>query len=250
MLQKRIIPCVQLVKESLVKTVNYKNYKYIGDPVNTVRIFNELEVDELCLLDIRASKDDYEPNINLLEEIANEAVMPMSYGGGIKALNQAKKIFSIGFEKIIINSSYSDNKNLVKEISDYFGSQSVIVSLDLYTNFFNSTKAYVKSGTEKLNEDFLDIVRNIENDGAGEIMLNSINRDGTWKGFDLEKIKIVSNFAKIPVIANCGGGHIDDINKVFIETNAFAVALGSMVVYQKKDKGVLINFPEKNLIKY
>lgn len=250
MLQKRIIPCLQLVNESLVKTVKFKNYKYIGDPVNTVRIFNEFEVDELCFLDIRASKNSYDPNLGLLKEIANEAFMPMSYGGGIKTLEQAKSIFSIGFEKIIINTSYSYNRSLVTEISNYFGSQSVIVSLDLYTNFFNKTKAYVKSGTEQLKDNYLDIVKNIENDGAGEIILNSINRDGTWKGFDTEIIKIVSDFAKIPIIANCGAGNINHINKVFSNTNVSAVALGSMVVYQKKDMGVLVNFPDKNKIKF
>ena len=250
MLQKRIIPCLQLFNESLVKTVKFKNHKYIGDPVNTVRIFNELEVDELCFLDIRASKNNYHPNLELLQEIANEAFMPMSYGGGIKTLEQAKSIFSIGFEKIIINTSYSYNRNLVTKISNYFGSQSVIVSLDLYTNFFNKTKAYVKSGTEQLKDNYLDIVKNIENDGAGEIILNSINRDGTWKGFDVDIIKIVSDFAKIPIIANCGAGNINHINEVFSKTNVSAVALGSMVVYQKKDMGVLVNFPDKNKIKF
>ena len=250
MLQKRIIPCLQLFNGSLVKSIKYKNYKYIGDPINTVRIFNELEVDELCFIDIRATKNDYKPNYNLLYEIANEAFMPMSYGGGIKTFEQAKLVFSIGFEKIIINSSYKFNNNLIKEISNHYGSQSVIFSLDLYTNFLNMTNAYVNSGTVKLKEDYYEIIKNAQEAGVGEILLNSINRDGTWKGFDLKTIEKISDFAKVPVIANCGAGNYNDINQVFSKTSASAVGLGSMVVYQKKDMGVLINFPDKNMIIY
>lgn len=249
MLQKRVIPCLQLVNGSLVKTKKFKDYSYIGDPINTVRIFNELEVDELCILDIRATKNNYQPNFNLLNEISNEAFMPMSYGGGIKTLDQAKLVFSIGFEKIIINSSYHFNKNLINEISHHFGSQSVVVSIDLHTNFFNQTNAYVNSGTIKLKENYLDIIDIIQDLGAGEILVNSINRDGTWKGFDIEKINIISNKSRIPVIANCGAGNINHINSIFLDTDASAVCLGSMVVYQKKDMGVLVNFPEKDKIK-
>lgn len=249
MLQKRIIPCLQLVDGSLVKTKKFKDFDYIGDPINTVRIFNELEVDELCILDIRATKNKYQPKYNLLKEIANEAFMPMSYGGGIKTIAQAKQIFSIGFEKIVINSSYFYNKNLIKEIANHFGSQSIVVSIDLYTNFLKQTYAFVNSGTVKLKENYLDIIDTVQNLGAGEILINSINRDGTWKGFDIEKINLISNISNIPIIANCGAGNVDHINAVFSKTNASAVCLGSMVVYQKKDMGVLVNFPEKKKIK-
>ena len=150
MLKTRIIPCLQLINESLVKTVKFNKYGYIGDPVNTVRIFNELEVDELCFLDIRATKENRSPNFNILKEIADECFMPLSYGGGIKDAETAKKILSIGFEKIILNTVAYDSPNIVSDIAKYSGNQSVIGSIDIKKNIFGNYSIYTNNGTKKI----------------------------------------------------------------------------------------------------
>ena len=199
--------------------LKYKNYKYIGDPVNAVRIFNELEVDELCLLDIRASKNKYPSQYRTYcKKLQMRHSCHMSYSERYKNIRSRRnQFFQLVFEKIIINTSYGYNRNLVTRNLRLLSDPNQSLFHWICTQIFlTSTKAYVKSGTEQLKDELhLDIVRNIASDGAGEIILNSINRDGTWKGFDVDKIKIVSDFAKIPVIANCGAGKIDHINEVF-----------------------------------
>jgi len=245
MLRKRIIPCLQLVNQSLVKSVRFKQLSYIGDPINTVRIFNELEVDELCFLDIRATLENRDPNLQILKEIANECFMPLSYGGGVKNSYMAKKILSIGFEKIVINTIAIESPNIIKDIAQYSGNQSVIVSIDFKKLLFGGYNIYSHDGTIKTKLKLLDWVKEVENLGAGEILLTSMDNDGTWKGFDLNAYKTVSNAVNIPVIANGGAGNIDHIANVIKNGNVDAVALGSMVVYQQKGMGVLVNFPDK-----
>jgi cyclase len=245
MLKTRIIPCLLLKDGSLVKTINFKKYNYIGDPVNTVRIFNELEVDELMFLDILASKENREINFELLKEIANECFMPLSYGGNIKSLDDAKKIFEIGFEKIVINSNAFGNIKLIEEVAEYFGNQSIIGSIDIKKNFFEKDKIFSHNGKIKEQENVINYVKKLENAGVGELLITSIDRDGTWKGYDIELIKKVTDSVQVPVIANGGAGSVDDIGEVVRETNASACAVGSLVVYQKKDMGVLVNFPDR-----
>ena len=245
MLRKRIIPCLQLIDESLVKTVQFKNHQYIGDPINTVRIFNELEVDELAFLDIRATLQKREPNLEILKRIANECFMPLSYGGGINNFETAKNILAIGFEKIIINTEAINNPGLIKELSETFGNQSVIVSIDVKKNLFGKYQIFIEDGTKKTKINLKDWAVEVQKLGAGEILLTSMNQEGTWNGYDIELIKNIVNSVEIPVIANGGAGNTDDIIKVFKETDVSAVALGSMVVFQKKDMGVLVNFPDK-----
>ena len=248
MIRKRIIPCLQLIDESLVKTVRFQNYQYIGDPINTVRIFNELEVDELCFLDIRATTQNRIPNYKLLSEIAEECFMPLSYGGGITDLEMAKKILSIGFEKILINSVIFKNITLISDISKYSGSQSVIVSMDVKKDLFGRYHPYTNNGQKKIKKHPIQLAKEFEKLGAGEILLTSINNEGTWLGYDFEITKKISDAVSIPVIANGGAGNIRDIKKALNYSNASAVALGSMVVFQKKGMGVLVNFPtEKEL---
>jgi len=249
MLQARVIPCLQLIGDSLVKTVRFENHRYIGDPVNTVRIFNEMEVDELCFLDIRASKEGREPPFHILEQIANEAFMPMSYGGGVKTFEHAKKILGIGFEKIVINTEAYNNPVLITQISDHFGSQSVVISIDVKRNFWGNFQIYINNGAKKTSISLTEYLELIEKAGAGEILITSIDRDGTWTGYDIKLIKAVTNKVSVPVIANGGAGSINDIQQAIHEGGASAVALGSMIVYQKKDMGVLINFPDKDKIK-
>jgi len=249
MLRIRIIPCLQLIDQSLVKTVQFNKYGYIGDPINTVRIFNEIEVDELCFLDIRASISGSSPNLQILKEIANECFMPLSYGGGVKDLETAQKILSIGFEKIVINTAAIENPGLISKLALHSGSQSVIVSIDVKKNFLSGYSVFSYDGKRKTKLDPVTWAKQVEELGAGELLITSMDREGTWKGFDLEITRKICNAVRIPVIAHGGAGSIEHINQVISEGKASAVALGSMVVYQKKDMGVLVNFPDKNEIK-
>jgi cyclase len=248
MLRTRIIPCLQLINESLVKTVKFGNHGYIGDPINTVRIFNELEVDELCFLDIRATIEKREPNFKILKEIANECFMPLSYGGGVTDAETAKKILSIGFEKIVINTAAYTNPNLVTQIANYSGNQSVVGSIDVKKNFFGKYQIFTHDGRTKQAKDPVQWAKELENLGAGELLVTSMDRDGTWSGYDLDLISKVSAAVSIPVIANGGAGKIDDIHEVVKTSKASAAALGSMVVYQQKGLGVLVNFPDSNAL--
>jgi cyclase len=249
MLRTRVIPCLQLIDESLVKTVKFGNHGYIGDPINTVRIFNELEVDELCFLDIRATSEKRQPNFKILAEIANECFMPLSYGGGVKDAETAKKILSIGFEKIVINTAAYTNPELITEIADYSGNQSVVGSIDIKKNLFGKYQVFTNDGTTKQSKDPLIWAKELEDLGAGELLLTSMDRDGTWKGYDTELLKRITSSVNIPVIANGGAGNIQHIGEVVQQANVSAVALGSLVVYQAEGLGVLVNFPDKQKLR-
>lgn len=245
MLRTRVIPCLQLLDESLVKTVRFKKPGYIGDFVNTVRIFNELEVDELCFLSIRATQKGEQPNFEILSQIADECFMPLSYGGGIKDFATASRIFKMGFEKIVLNSVVFEKPELVTELANHFGSQSVIVSLDFKKDLFGRTNMYSHSGTKKQKGDLLEFVKQIESLGAGEILLTSIHHEGTWQGYDLSTLKLISEAIDIPVIVNGGAGDLPHF-KDALSNGASALGVGSMVVYQSKGMGVLINYPNRN----
>lgn len=249
MLRTRVIPSLLLKDGSLVKTVNFKKYNYIGDPINTVKIFNELEVDELMFLDITASKDNRAIDYQMLIDIANECFMPLSYGGNIKCIKDAKKIFNIGFEKVIINSNSFNRQELIKELSDYFGSQSIIGSIDIKKSFFGKYNIYTHNGTKKQKCNYIDRVKELVNFGVGEILVTSIDNDGTWNGYDIELIEEISKSVSVPVIASGGAGSLNDIKNVVENTKVSAVALGSMIVYQSQNMGVLINFPDKDKLK-
>lgn len=248
MLKARVIPCLQLIDDSLVKTVKFDNHGYIGDPINTVRIFNELEVDELCFLDIRASVQNREPNIELLHQIADECFMPLSYGGGVRSFEVAQKILSIGFEKIVLNTCAYRTPNVVKKISEHFGTQAVIGSIDVKKSMWGKYQVYINDATEKLSIDPVQWAQKLEELGAGELLVTSIDRDGTWSGYDIDIVKKISQSVKVPVIANGGAGNVKHIGDVIKNGHASAAALGSMVVYQKKGMGVLVNFPDKHLL--
>lgn len=245
MLRTRVIPCLQLIGESLVKTVQFGKHGYIGDPINTVRIFNELEVDELCFLDIRATVENRSPNLKILHEIADECFMPLSYGGGINDFEAAKGILSIGFEKVVVNSHAVEEPTFVTRLAEHFGSQSVIGSIDVKKNLWGKYVVYSHDGSKKTGLDPVEWAQRLEQLGAGELLLTSMNNDGTWKGYDTEIIKRVADAVSIPVIANGGAGSISDTRKAVVDAHASAVALGSMVVYQAAGMGVLINFPDR-----
>lgn len=248
MLQTRVIPALLLNGSSLVKTIKFRKPNYIGDPINTVRIFNELEVDELIFLDINASISNQTPNFEVLKDIAKECFMPLGYGGGITNFEMVQRIFSIGFEKVVLNTVTHDNPNLITQIAEHFGNQAVIVSVDVKKNLWGRYEVWCEGGRRNTKKDPVEWALEIENLGAGEILLTSIDKEGTWSGFDNQLIKRVSDQVSIPVIANGGAGSIEHIVSVVKQGNANAVALGSMVVYQKEGMGVLINFPDQQIL--
>lgn len=231
--------------DSLVKKVKFDRYSYIGDPINTVRIFNELEVDELCFLDISATIEKKKPNFKILKEIANECFMPLSYGGGIKNIETVHEILSIGFEKIILNTSAYENPKLITEVINHFGRQSLIISIDIKKNIFGKYSIYTNCGKVRQKVNPLEWSKTVEELGAGELLITSMDREGTWQGYDLNILNDIANSVNIPVIANGGAGNINHIVNVFENTKVSAVAAGSMLVYQGKGLGVLINFPDK-----
>ncbi len=243
MLKKRIIPTLLIDNEVLVKTTNFKNKKYIGDPSNTVRIFNELEVDELIVLDISDDRFNKTPNYKLLQDMSSQSFMPLTYGGGINNIDKAKKIFDLGFEKISINTQTFKKPELLPELARIFGSQAIICSIDYKKILFGGNQVFIKNGIEKTNLNVKEWALKLEENGAGEILLTSIDNEGTWNGMDKNTINEIAENIKIPVIAHGGVGKMDDIKNILLETKAMAVAIGSYVVYQNKGMGVLINFP-------
>ena len=248
MLRSRIIPVLLLRNESLVKTVRFDKFSYVGDPCNTVRIFNELEVDELIFLDIMASRDGKSPNLRLLAEIADECFMPLAYGGGIRTFDQAKSVFDIGFEKVALNSHALNNPRLITDIADHYGSQAVIVSIDVKKKLLGGETVKNMGGSVNTYLDPVVWARKAEKLGAGEILLTSIDSEGSWQGFDVDSVAEVASAVNIPLIAHGGAGSMYDIAKVITEAKASAVGLGSMVVFQKKGMGVLVNFPDKEVL--
>lgn len=238
----RIIPVLLLEKGGLYKTVKFKNPNYVGDPINAVKIFNEKEADELLLLDFRASADKRKIDFNKITEIASEAFMPMAYGGGVTKLDEAKRVFDCGYEKIVLNSVLFENNSLVENIANIYGAQAVVGCMDVKKNFFRKNLVYSHSGKNKTGYTPLEWASKLEEYGVGEIIINNIDNDGTWEGYNLEIIAEVSAKVKVPVIACGGAGSVDDFRKA-VDAGASAVAAGSMFVYQKKGMGVLISFP-------
>lgn len=244
----RIIPVLLLVNDGFYKTVKFKDAQYIGDPINTVKIFNEKCADEAVVLDITATKDKKAINFKKITEIAGEAFMPMAYGGGIKTFEEAVRVFNAGYEKVVLNSSASETPALIGEIAKAYGSQSVVVSIDAGTNLFGKYRVYTHSGSKNTGKLPAEYAKAAEQEGAGEILINSIDRDGTWEGYDIGLIRSVSEVVTVPVIACGGASGMDDFKKAIVEGGASAVAAGSLFVYQKKGKGVLISFPSQALI--
>lgn len=240
----RIIPVLLLKNGGLYKTVRFKNPNYVGDPINTVKIFNEKEADEIVLLDISASLDKKQPDYTKIAEIASEAFMPMAYGGGIRTAEDAKKVFDCGYEKVVLNSILFEKPQLVEDIARIYGSQSVVASIDVKKNFFGKNRVFSHSGSK--TQDYLppQWAKTVENYGVGEIIINAIEKDGTWCGYDLPLIEQIAHAVTIPVVA-CGGASSFDDFRQAIRVGASAVAAGSLFVYQKKGMGVLINFPKE-----
>jgi cyclase len=240
---KRIIPCLLLRNKGLVKTVKFKDSTYIGDPINTVKIFNEKEVDEIFFLDIEATKTKREPPYELIQNIASECFMPFAYGGGIQSLQQIDRIIKSGAEKIIINTQAFLQKNFIKEAVHQFGSSTIAVSVDVKKEFLKGYTVYINGGTKSTGKNPVDYVKEIENDGAGEVLINSIDRDGVMEGYDIELIKSISRSVRIPVIACGGAGKLDDFRLAVKEGGASAAAAGSFFIFHGKRRAVLITYP-------
>ena len=248
MKNNRLIPALLLKNGGLVKTVKFKNPSYVGDPINTIRIFNEKEVDEIIVIDIDASRQKKEPNFKLIEEFAGECFMPLTYGGGIKNITQAKKLFSLGVEKICLQSAAFHNREFISELVNTFGSQSIVLSIDIKKNFWKEPKIFLEGKFVKSNHSCISIIQEIISLGIGEILLNSVDQDGTLSGPDIEIISKVSKNIDIPLIALGGISSLSDIKKCLLG-GASAVAAGSFFVYHGPHKAVLINYPEYKVIR-
>lgn len=242
----RIIPILLIDDRDLFKTVQFGERTYLGDVVNAVKIFNRKGIDELSILDIGATKNHREPDYELLKDIATEAFMPLSYGGGVTSVEQIRNLLAIGYEKVIINSGLVYNPDMVRKAVELFGSQSIVGSID--AKLVNGEyRCVISDGQEITDISPLELVRNAESLGCGEIVINSIDNDGMMKGYDLDLVAKVSEAVSVPVIACGGAGNINDLKKV-IQAGAHAAAGGSMFVYYGRLKAVLITAPtEKEL---
>ena len=232
-----------------VKTVKFDNPKYLGDPINIVRIFNEKEVPEMVVLDINATREGRDPNYDFLSNIAGDCFMPLSYGGGLSRLDQIIKVLSIGFEKVVLNAASVENPGLIKEASDLFGSQSIVVCMDIRKSMFGKHEVYIRNGGTATKMNPVDHAKNVERMGAGEIIVNSIDRDGTMIGYDVDLISKVSRNVSIPVLASGGAGNLDHFREAVETGGASALVAGSMFVFHGKHRAVLINYPETNILK-
>lgn len=244
----RIIPTLLIDDGRLVKTKQFAKARYLGDPINAIKIFNEKMVDELCVLDISASKNHKSPDFELLEKMASEAFMPLSYGGGINNVSQIKEIFRLGYEKVVIGTAFDESPDLIKEAVGYFGSQSIVVSVDYRKTFFG-LRCIIADGTQKTKVGPLEKAIKAQEFGAGEILLYSIDNDGMRTGYDYSTIKMVSEQLSVPIIACGGADSLSDVSRALSEGKASAVAAGSIFVFFGKKEAVLINYPEeKDLI--
>jgi len=245
MLQTRVIPCLLLKDGGLVKTVGFSKPTYVGDPINAVKIFNDKQVDELMLLDISATVRQQPPDFRLLQDIANEAFMPLGYGGGVRSEEDIRRILQIGYEKIVLNSAAATDPAFIRRASGTVGAQSVVVSIDVKKKLFGRYEVFSHSGTRGTGLDPVAYARRAQEHGAGEIVLNSIDRDGTMSGYDLELLRQVTGAVTIPVVALGGASGLSDFSDAVKKGGASAVAAGSLFVFHGKHRAVLINFPDR-----
>lgn len=237
----RIIPTLLMDDDGLVKTQKFKNPRYIGDPINAVRIFNNKEVDELVLLNITATTEGREPKFDSIAEIVSEAFMPIGYGGGINNMTHIEKLFKIGIEKVILNTAAFTNENLINEAAKIYGNQSIVVSVDVKKDLFGSYHMYTHGGKVKQKGDVGQTLSKFQDLGVGEIMINSIDREGMMNGYDLKLVNDTCKHLRIPVVASGGAGKIEHFADA-INAGASAVAAGSMFVYQGIHRAVLISY--------
>jgi cyclase len=247
MLTHRVIPCLLLSQSrgGLVKTHRFSKPKYVGDPINAIRIFNEKEVDELMVLDIDASHEGRGPDFDMVEQLASECFMPLCYGGGIRTLEDAQRLFRLGVEKVSMQTVLATNPGLIRAIADHAGEQAVVVSIDIKRNWLGKPRLYSAAGVKLLHRDWRDALRDALARGAGEILLNAVDRDGTLSGPDLGLIHEAAEIADVPLIAIGGISSLADM-KAATEAGASAVAAGAYFVFQGPHRAVLITYPRYN----
>ena len=246
MLRSRIIPCLLVHNKGLVKTVKFKDPKYVGDPINAVKIFNEKEVDELMVLDIDATRENRIPNLIMIKNLADECRMPFCYGGGITTAEQARKIISLGAEKVALSHSALNNVSLCKEIGNIIGNQSVVVVLDVKKKkIFGGYDIYTHNGTKKSNWKLNDFISKLEGIGIGEIVINSIDNDGMMQGYDLPLLENIREKCSMPMTVLGGAGSLEHIKEMITKFKIIGAAAGSLFVFKGKYKAVLINYPNR-----
>ncbi len=244
MIRPRVIPALLLKGQGLVKTVRFKEPRYLGDPINIVRIFNDKEVDELIFLDITATNENRRPSFEMLGKITSECFMPLGYGGGIRTLEDVRQLLGLGVEKVILNTAAVERPDFVSEAADYAGSQAVVISMDVKRSLLGKYEVFTRSGRQATGLDPVRHAQEMERRGAGELFVNSIDRDGTMQGYDLDLIRRVAEAVSIPVIACGGAGTIQHLAEA-IRAGASAAAAGSMFVFQGPLRGVLISYPSR-----
>lgn len=244
MTRVRVMPCLLLRGHGLVKTRKFKDPVYLGDPVNAVRIFSEKEVDELIVLDIDASKDGREPDYDFIAEIAGESFMPIAYGGGIRTVEQVRRLIRCGVEKVVINTASTLSYDLIRQSAQVFGRQAVVGAIDVKKTLFGAYRVMVQSATVEAKVSLDEHVQNLVTAGAGEVFLNSVDRDGTMQGYDLSLIRRVAQQLRVPLVACGGAGTTDHLAAAVHEGGASAVAAGSMFVFHGRLRAVLLNYPQ------
>ena len=245
MFRPRIIPVLLLKNKALYKSTNFKKHHYIGDPINAVKLFNDLKADELVFLDIMASREKRTIEIEIVKKIGEEANMPFAVGGGINSIKHIHKIINAGAEKVIINNAAALNPEFIQKAVENFGSSTIVVCIDVKKKLFNGFKTWVLNGRNPTKYNPVEFAKLMEKNGAGEIIIQSIQRDGTMMGYDYELINSISKAVDVPVVALGGCSSVNDMRKAHLESYASALAAGSLFVYQGTNKGVLINYPEK-----
>jgi cyclase len=250
MFRPRVIPVLLLKGRGLVKSVRFGSHKYVGDPINAVRIFNDLRADELVFLDIDASREDRLISLDFVREVGEEASMPFSVGGGIRSIDDVAAVIGAGAEKVVIGSHAATDPGFVRRAADTFGSSTVVVCIDVKRKFFKGRRTCFLNGTRATEFDPVTFARLMENNGAGELIIQSVERDGTMGGYDIDLVREVSSAVGVPVVALGGAGRTEDLVNAYRDGRANGLAAGSLFVYKDKRRGVLINYPERGEVMF
>lgn len=243
MLRTRVIPCLLLKGNGLIKTIKFKDEKYVGDPINAVRIFNEKEIDELIFLDVTATAEGRGPRMDYIRDIASECFMPLCYGGGVSTMQHIEELFQIGIEKVAINTAAAHDSSLIVQAADVFGSQSIVAAVDVRRGLMGRYSVYTHRASRKHAQSLEKYLRHLEDCGVGEIFLHSVDQDGSRLGYDEKLISLVCQEVGVPVIASGGAGCVGDFAKA-VHAGASAVSAGSFFVFHGKHRAVLITYPE------
>jgi len=245
----RLIPALLLAGRALVKTVAFRKRTYVGDPINAVKVFNDKAVDELVVLDVAAARQSLPPNYEMIADLASECFMPLSYGGGIRTVDEVERILSLGVEKVVIGRAFFENRSFVGQLARTFGSQSIVVSIDARRSLLGRYRVYTRGGGANTGLDPVSAAVMAEGAGAGEILLTAVSREGTFRGYDINMIRAVTERVGVPVIASGGAGTLADLAQAILAGGASAVAAGSMFVFSDSRRSVLINYPTEEEMK-